>query len=98
MPGNAISPAMRAALDLLRQNSRGVVQVGTANVVVYPRDPRTNRRIWEGGRSVTDRTLSALRRLGLVTCVPLSPSKRLNARGRRNPKNRRRRWMVRDVE
>ena len=92
-----LTPAMRRALDLLEKNKDGVIQRGTEHVIIHDRDPETGRRLRHGALSVSNQTLLALQRRGLVRCVHLLPDRRLNAKGRDNPKNNRRRWRAIEV-
>ena len=87
-----MTPSMKRALDLLKQNSKkGIIQKGTAHVSMQARSLKTGRHIGEIF-SISNQTLLSLQRLELVYCVYLIPGYR---RARRPQK---RRWKVTETK
>jgi hypothetical protein len=92
-----LTPAMKKALDYLEQNNKhGIVQTGTENVLMQQRDPKTGKRFGES-LVVTNQTLLALKRRGLVFCVHML-NRGFSASGGKDPRHQKRRWHVQAQE
>ena len=79
-----LTPAQTVALELLKQNNKhGIMQTGTEHVLMRQRKSDTGR-LFGKSTSVSNQTLLALKRRGLVYCVHLLPGS--------IPQAQRRRW------